>query len=148
MIRKIYLDVCALSRPFDDQSQARIHLETNAVQIILSHIRSTALTMIISPAHRVESAAIPDQEERSYLELLFQQFGAELEYDAVSVRQRANTLTNAGMGIADAAHVAFAEAATADFISVDDRLLKQCKRLNVLVWNGTPLAFCDKEELR
>lgn len=52
------------------------------------------------------------------------------------------------MGIGDAAHVAFAEAANADFVSVDDRLLKQCKRLSVHVWYGSPLAYCDKENLR
>lgn len=30
--RPVYLDVCASCRPFDDQSQIRIHLETDAVQ--------------------------------------------------------------------------------------------------------------------
>jgi hypothetical protein len=43
----VYLDVCALSRPFDDQSQMRIRLETDAVQLILSHIRSGSLTLIV-----------------------------------------------------------------------------------------------------
>jgi len=33
---KIYLDVCCLNRPFDDQTQARIRLEAEAVLIILA----------------------------------------------------------------------------------------------------------------
>ncbi|UKO99081.1 hypothetical protein [Nostoc sp. UHCC 0870] len=33
----IYLDVCCLNRPFDDQTQERILLETEAVRIILAH---------------------------------------------------------------------------------------------------------------
>jgi len=31
----IYLDVCCLNRPFDDQTQDRICLETKAVLLIL-----------------------------------------------------------------------------------------------------------------
>jgi len=36
---RIYLDMCALKRPFDDQSNGRIALETTAV---LSILRSVA----------------------------------------------------------------------------------------------------------
>jgi hypothetical protein len=35
---KIYLDVCCLNRPFDDQTQDRIRLETEAVMLILGRI--------------------------------------------------------------------------------------------------------------
>ena len=33
---RVYLDMCCLKRPFDDQSQPRIHLESEAVLAILS----------------------------------------------------------------------------------------------------------------
>ena len=61
---------------------------------------------------------------------------------------KTENLVNEGMGVADAAHVAFAEFAQADFVSVDDRLIKQCMRLKVTVWCGSPLTYCDKENLR
>jgi hypothetical protein len=32
---KIYLDTCCLNRPFDDQNQPRIRLESEAVTLIL-----------------------------------------------------------------------------------------------------------------
>lgn len=35
---RIYLDVCCLNRPFDDQTQDRIHLEAEAVLTILKYI--------------------------------------------------------------------------------------------------------------
>ncbi len=35
---KIYLDVCCFNRPFDDQTQEKIHLEAEAVFIILSSL--------------------------------------------------------------------------------------------------------------
>jgi hypothetical protein len=66
-IHRIYLDVCALCRPFDDQDQMRIHLETAAVLLILGHVRSKALTMIVSPVHDVEIAAIREVAERQHL---------------------------------------------------------------------------------
>ncbi len=34
----IYLDVCCLNRPFDDQTHDRIHLKAEAVLAILSRI--------------------------------------------------------------------------------------------------------------
>jgi hypothetical protein len=34
-MRKVYLDVCCLNRPFDDQQQDRVHLEAEAVLLIL-----------------------------------------------------------------------------------------------------------------
>ena len=36
---KLYFDVCCLNRPFDDKTQDRIHLESEAVKAILKHIR-------------------------------------------------------------------------------------------------------------
>lgn len=46
--KRIYLDVCALCCPFDDQTQIRIRLETEAVQLILSHVRSGELALVAS----------------------------------------------------------------------------------------------------
>ena len=66
-VKRIYLDVCALCRPFDDQTHMRVRLETEAVQLILSHVRATNLALIVSPVHDAEIAAIPDPAEREYL---------------------------------------------------------------------------------
>jgi hypothetical protein len=40
---KVYLDNCALNRPFDDQSQERIRIETEAVVLVLSHLERMGL---------------------------------------------------------------------------------------------------------
>lgn len=36
----IYLDVCCLNRPFDDQTQERIFLEAEAIRLILARCQS------------------------------------------------------------------------------------------------------------
>ena len=61
---------------------------------------------------------------------------------------RAEELVELGFGIADAAHVSFAEQAGASFISTDDRLIKKCLRHKIAVWCGNPVAFCEMEEIR
>ncbi len=147
-VQRVYLDVSTLSRSFDDQSQARIRLETEAAALILANIRAGSLELMVSPVHEVEIDANPATEERSYLKLLLAGLGVPIVVDPLATKARAEALADAGMGIADAAHVAFAEAADAAFVTVDDRLRKQCRRLSVRVWYGTPLAFCDKENLK
>jgi predicted nucleic acid-binding protein len=145
--RSVYLDVCTLCRPFDDQTQIRIRLETEAVQLILSHIRLGSLTCIVSPVHRVEIGAISDFTEREYLLALLQDISVEATIERAAVRERAEALVERGLGPADAAHLAFAEAAGADFVTTDDRLVRQCQRIGAAVWYGNPVAYCEKESL-
>ena len=63
-------------------------------------------------------------------------------------RDRAEDLIGRGFGFADAAHVAFAEAMRAGFVSSDDRLLRQRSHVRSGIWTGTPVAFCEKEDLK
>jgi len=44
----VYLDVCCLNRPYDDQAQPRIHLEAEAVLIILARCRAGDWTRMSS----------------------------------------------------------------------------------------------------
>ncbi len=43
---------------------------------------------------------------------------------------------------------ALIETAGADFITCDDNLCKKCRALDLAIWTGNPVAFCDKEGLR
>lgn len=146
--RRVYLDVCALSRPFDDQTQARIRLETEAVKLILSHVRRSDIQLIASTAHAIEIAAIDNMEERSTLEQILAEFGHRPSINMRAARQRAEALTSIKLGPADAAHLALAEQAQADFVSTDDQLLKRAQRARLSIWIGTPVAYCEKEHLR
>lgn len=147
-VRSVYLDVCALSRPFDDQTQARIRLETEAVELILSHVRHQSLRLVISPVHALEIAAIDEIEERQTLEETINLLEQPFKFTLAQARQRAEQLMAIKIGLADAAHLAFAEQAQADFVSVDDRLLKQATRAHLRIWFGNPVEFCEKEKLR
>lgn len=120
----IYLDVCALCRPFDDQRYMRIHLECEAVNMILNKIRLKKIKLAVSPVHYREIGDIPDPFERYNIMSLFNNYGESIKFNIKSTRQRAEHHFSAGFGVADAAHLAFAEAVNADFVTCDDRLLK------------------------
>ena len=75
------------------------------------------------------------------------QNGKRCKGDFKAIRKRADELVDNGLGVADAAHVAFAEVYADYFISCNDRLIKRSKRENVGVMVMTPVEFCVQENL-
>ncbi len=147
-MKLIYLDVCALCRPFDDQRFVRIHLESEAVKLILQKVRDGHLQLVNSSVHFAEINALSDMVERIELLGILQGLGKPMKMDFTHLRKRADELVGKAFGIADAAHFACAEAMGAAFISCDDRLLKKTAKLKNTIWSGDPLAFCIKENLK
>jgi predicted nucleic acid-binding protein len=144
----LYLDVCALSRPFDDQSFLRIRLETEAANLILSKVQEGRFELAVSPVHFAEISAIPDTLERLKLLSIIERYGVLLDIDKRKARKRADELVRLGFGPADAAHVSFAESGGASFITCDDNLLKKCAKYAKVIWYGNPVQFCTEEDLR
>jgi hypothetical protein len=67
---KIYLDTCCLNRLFDDQTQERIRLESEAVLAILSQIEKGEWDWIGSEALIDEIEQTPDTQKLSRARLL------------------------------------------------------------------------------
>lgn len=148
MMKILYLDVCTLCRPFDDQQQMRIRLETDSVFLILRHIEKGLYRAVVSPVHLREVVAIKGTEERLEIEELLRRFDAtSLVCDLGKTRTRAEMLSAAGFGIADSAHVAFAEQTADFFITCDDKLLKRCKKSDLNILACGPVEFVSQEEL-
>lgn len=140
---KVYLDVCCLNRPFDDQTQDRIRLEAEAVLLILTHIEAGEWQWIGSEVLHFEIEQNPDLERRLRVRLL-----ATSVHHSVLVEQaeieRAQQLEALGFHPFDALHLACAESGGADvLLTTDDRLLGLASHLsrqlrvrveNPLVW--------------
>lgn len=60
----IYLDVCCLNRPFDDQTQERIRLEAEAVRLILANCQTGEWQMLVSEAIDNELERTPDIDRK------------------------------------------------------------------------------------
>jgi predicted nucleic acid-binding protein len=146
--RPIYLDACALLRPYDDLGQPRVRREAEAVALVLAHVRAGRFVLVVSPTHQQELPALAEGDEAFAVRLLLERFGRPTTARPVVLR-RAREWMARGLGVADAAHLAFAEAARADFVSCDDRLLRRASRSrDARVWLGDPVAFCLKEDLK
>jgi hypothetical protein len=145
--KRLYLDVCTLCRPFDDQDQMRIRLETDAYYLILQAIKNGDYTMVISNAHFEEVKAIEDIQERHELLVLLNKYGVRGTCDFARTRTRAEELYGKNFGVADAAHLGFAEATADVFISCDDKLLKKCHKTGIYLLAMNPVEFTIKEEL-
>jgi predicted nucleic acid-binding protein len=142
-VPKIYLDVCCLNRPFDDQSQARIRLEAEAVLMVLARCETGDWEWLGSEVIGFEIKQTPDLERRRRVKVL-----ALHSYHSVAVGQkeveRAQELESWGVSAFDALHLACAESGGADvFLTTDDHLLRKaaayagqlrCRVENPLTW--------------
>lgn len=107
------MDVCCLNRPFDDQTQQRIHLETEAVLLILEHCQSGDWQLLDSEVIHFEIERIPDEERRQKVALLVSLAGSVIRLSE-RVIQRAATLEARSISAVDALHLACAEEGDAD----------------------------------
>jgi predicted nucleic acid-binding protein len=122
---KIYLDVCCLNRPFDDQAQHRIHLEAEAILAVLNYSRMSGWSVIGSEAIDFEIGRIPDHDKRLKVQILSTLHDIYVKVDA-GVERRAMELKQGGLKALDALHVSCAERAKAEvFLTTDDHLLNK-----------------------
>jgi predicted nucleic acid-binding protein len=125
---KIYLDVCCLNRPFDDQTQDRIHLEAEAILTILNHCRTAGWTVVGSEILDFEISKIIDHDKQLMVQILSTLHDVYIKIDA-GVEKRALELKGMGLKPLDALHVACAEKAKADvLLTTDDNLLRKAAK--------------------
>jgi len=125
---KIYLDVCCLNRPFDDQGQDRVHLEAEAVLTILKYVEKKKWSLVNSDAILYEVNNIPDPERKIKVQFILSIADDYIRINA-KILERAKQIQKWGVRSYDALHVACAEAAQADiFLTTDDNLLKKMRQ--------------------
>jgi len=125
---KVYVDVSCLDRPFDDQWQQRIRLETEAVALLFDPFASGIWRHVSSDMALVEIAAMPDRDRQRRVRSLLP--GSEdIITLSPAIYRRAESLIALGFRQADATHVAAAEAQGADvLLTCDDKLLNRARR--------------------
>ncbi len=126
---RIYLDVCCLNRPFDDQSQDRVHLESEAILTILSHCLNSDWNLMGSEVIDIEISKMPDDEKRLKVSILASMNQSHIIIDD-DIAKRAVELKKFGFKPFDALHIACAEKGKVDILlSTDDNLIR--KSMNV-----------------
>ena len=131
---RIYLDACCLNRPFDDQTQPRIALETQAILTILSQCESGLWKLITSAAINEELDQTPDLERLKNVKTIL----AIAKIKVISsqfIEERSTELQKLGFSSYDATHIASAERSQADiFLTTDDRLIKKAQKNTQLIY--------------
>jgi hypothetical protein len=143
---KIDLDACCLNRPFDDQSQDRIRLESEAVIILLGWIRSGKLKLVGSEILEYEISRTPDVIRQQQVMALLKFCGSIIKVDE-NIKRRAEEVSLFGIRGLDAFHIACAEKGNVDgFLTTDDSLIKlwekNKKSSNINISN--PLKFLQE----
>ena len=125
---RVYLDTCCLNRPFDDQTQPRIRLESEAILSILTSVISGKTDWVASTVLLAEIQAVRNTERRVRLTALTE-WASETVAMTEQIKVRGGQIMRLGMAALDALHLACAEAAVVDvFLSTDDRLVKCARR--------------------
>ena len=120
---KIYLDVCCLNRPFDDQSQDRIRFESEAILTILGYHGNKNWILIGSEVIDIEISKIPDPDRQQKVQFLSSMRLSQIIVDE-KVEERAVQLEQLGFQSFDALHIACAEKGKADvLLTTDSRLI-------------------------
>ena len=126
---RIYLDTCCLNRPFDDQEQDRIRLETEALLTIVERLNLGEWTWVTSELVDLEIGRIADDELRELVQLFAPSVGSTVAIGE-AIRSRGRAIEALGFHAADALHLACAEAGRADvFLTTDDQVLRRAARV-------------------
>ena len=120
---RVYLDVCCLNRPFDDQSQDKVRFETEAVVSILKRcdagpdwqlIGSDIITLEIAKGH--------DPLKKQKVLLLYDGAVEKASYNTV-IKARAAEFRQHNVKLFDSLHLASAEYISVDiFLTTDGQI--------------------------
>ncbi len=121
----VYLDNCVFNRPFDDQSQLLISLQTQAKLEIQERIRNGSLELAWSYILDYENAANPFEARRGFV-ATWKAFSKLDLGESDRIITWSEELAGRSLGTKDALHLACArEAKCAFFITTDRRILKE-----------------------
>ncbi len=147
---KVYLDTSVYNRPFDDQNQTRIRLETEAFLSILEKAVAGTIIIISSSALLYENNQNPFDERRERISSYLAIASKFIRLND-STKKKALFLENIGIDPIDALHLSYAEFGGAEyFLTCDDGIIKKVRKVKELfkmkVCN--PIDFIIEEVLK
>jgi hypothetical protein len=144
----IYLDSCALNRPFDDQTVARNRVEAQAVVVLLEAVAAGRVNLISSQVLDYENARNPFPNRREEVAAILATARMAVGIDA-RLAARARAIEAQGISGLDALHIAAAERAGARwFVTCDDGIIRLARsgRLSIRVEAVSPRDLLDERE--
>jgi len=126
---RIYLDMCCLQRPMDDQTHLRIHMEAEAILGVLAWCESGNAELLNSVALDYEVKHNPHPARKAFVQETLLKCNLIIEASD-KVEQRARAYCSHGLKVLDALHLACAVEAQANFFcTCDDRFFRRAKQM-------------------
>ena len=140
---KVYLDNCCFNRPFDDQSQLLVRLETEAKLFIQRQIKEGYMEIAWSAILDLEIKKSPYQSRQKATDVFRRLAQTIVDIDG-DVRSSSFLFQKRGLAWEDALHIACAvKAGCGYFITVDKKILnKTITEIKVL----NPIQFVQFHE--
>ena len=138
----IYLDNCCYNRPFDDQTQERIHLESEAILTILQRGQMGIYKIVGSKILELEMERMRDVAKRQRVTELYKVADTHIRYTEEIKKRSQEIMKLSKIRTFDSLHIAAAEKAEADvMLTTDDKLEKMTEKLELKVKVMNPLKF-------
>lgn len=144
-MKRLYLDMNIYNRPFDDQSQVRIKLETIAINAVLKTINDGRFKLLWSFMLEFENSLNPYDDVRMEVEMV-SKLAAEYVNMSTEILKSAKEMEAAGVKPRDAIHLACAANGKADwFLTCDDKLIKKGRLIKESFTIINPVDFVRSE---
>ena len=118
---RVYLDNCCYYRPFDDQKQIAIFLETQAKLHIQNMIKEKELELVYSYISKFENGNSPNKQHRISVEKFFNYATSFIDINkAEEAEILANEIIKQGVKSKDALHIACAIKGKCDYFLTTD----------------------------
>lgn len=138
----IYLDNCCYNRPFDDQTQERIHLESEAVLTVLKMGQMKKIIIVGSEILELEIDRMSDENKKKKVLDLYKVADMHILYTDKIRKRSADIISVSKIRTFDSLHIASAEEANADvLLTTDDKFEKMAEKLDLRTRVINPLRF-------
>ena len=141
---KIYLDNCCYNRPFDDQSQIKIHLETQAKLYIQAKIREGVYDLVWSYILDYENGKNPYEERRLAIIPWKTIASSCIAEETEEILLFAESLAEKGIKTYDALHISCATAAHCEYYLTTDKKLLNTPIPEIKI--VSPIVFVNEME--
>lgn len=135
-----YLDMCCFNRPFDDQGQILVRMQTEAKLHVQKLVLDGQYKLASSAVLDLENAANPDERRRQAIAEW--RLRAMVDVDLTSsVESLADGIARTGIKPMDALHVASAINSGADWMLTTDRALLRKMQADARIRVADPIDF-------
>ena len=139
---RIYLDNCVYNRPFDNQTQIKVALESDAKRHIQRLIIEGKIELAYSFVNRFENSKSPYPHNQNTIAAFLTNATKYVDHNyGFVVRRRAEEIIETGVKTKDAYHIACAIVSESNYLISTDRRLLKYQTQEIIICD--PIRFLD-----